>query len=180
MQCAVCSTVSLCNGSQAWFRNRCDVDFAVWLNESDALQQLLQVWWLERSAWRRRQRCNRVRLYVWRWKVEALLGEPTQRSILARWRAVAREASSKVCVDSTDDEMLSMVGSSDDGLAASALLAQQAAESSGEEAELCFWAFHISSLQPGENTKKAPAKEETRKGIRAKRLAARKNSKKFL
>ena len=98
MQCAACShpeappVFQWLPGSQAWLHNRCCFDLAVWLKERDALQQLLRAWRVLTFRLRRRARIARrdiVLRLAWRWKVQALLEEPTLRYVemaYTRWR----------------------------------------------------------------------------------------------
>ena len=88
MQCAACShpeappVFQWLPGCQACLHNPCCSDFAVWLKERDALQQLLRAWRVLIFRLRRRARNARrdiVLRLAWRWKVQALLEEPTLR-----------------------------------------------------------------------------------------------------
>ena len=101
MQCAACShpeappVFQWLPVSQTFVHNRCCFDLAVWLKESECMQQLLRAWrvsilrilWLRRRA--RVARRDLVRRLTWRWKIQALLEEPTLRyaeMAYTRWR----------------------------------------------------------------------------------------------
>ena len=124
MQCAACSrpeappVFQWLPGCQAWLHNRCCSDFAVWLKERDALQQLLRAWrvfilWLRRRA--RIARRDIVLRLTWRWKAEALLGKPSLRfaevaftrwwKVVFRWWRIGADTSDDGdMVDTSSDE----------------------------------------------------------------------------